>query len=252
MVTGVDRFRAHFAGHEHQYVLIGGAACELIMDEVGLDFRATKDLDIVLIVEALDAAFAERFWAFVEEGRYEIRERSQGEKILYRFQKPKAEGFPAMLELFSRSPEGLTLVEDSHLTPLPIDEAAASLSASLLDEDYYAFLKVDGARCRRHPRAQRGSDHPVQGTRVARSQPGARCGRQGRREKNIKKHRNDVARLLQVLSPEASYPLPETVAKDMLVFVEVATAEIDYNPQQFKVNMTREDVADRLRAAYKL
>lgn len=141
MVTGVDRFRAHFAGHEHQYVLIGGAACELIMDEVGLDFRATKDLDIVLIVEALDAAFAERFWAFVEEGRYEIRERSQGEKILYRFQKPKAEGFPAMLELFSRSPEGLTLVEDSHLTPLPIDEAAASLSAILLDEDYYAFLK---------------------------------------------------------------------------------------------------------------
>lgn len=61
-----------------------------------------------------------------------------------------------------------------------------------------------------------------------------------------------MARLLQVLSPEASYPLPETVAKDMLVFVEVATAEIDYNPQQFKVNMTREDVADRLRAAYKL
>ena len=48
MVIGVDRFRSHFASHEHQYVLIGGAACELIMDEVGLDFRATKDLDIVL------------------------------------------------------------------------------------------------------------------------------------------------------------------------------------------------------------
>lgn len=50
MVFGVDRFRAHFAGHEHQYVLIGGATCELIMDEPGLDFRATKDLDIVLVV----------------------------------------------------------------------------------------------------------------------------------------------------------------------------------------------------------
>ena len=60
--------RAFYVGHEHQYVLIGGAACELIMGEVGLDFRATKDLDIVLIVEALDAAFAERFWAFVEAG----------------------------------------------------------------------------------------------------------------------------------------------------------------------------------------
>lgn len=49
MVTGVDRFRAHFDGHDSHYVLIGGAACELLMDEVGLDFRATKDLDIVLI-----------------------------------------------------------------------------------------------------------------------------------------------------------------------------------------------------------
>jgi hypothetical protein len=93
MVIGVDRFRAHFAGHEHQYVLIGGAACELIMDEVGLDFRATKDLDIVLVVEALDSAFAERFWAFVEEGGYEVRERSEGAKVLYRFQKPKGRGF---------------------------------------------------------------------------------------------------------------------------------------------------------------
>jgi hypothetical protein len=103
-------------------VLIGGGACELIMDEAGVDFRATKDLDIVLIVEALDRAFADRFWAFVQEGGYEIRERSEGQKILYRFQKPQARDFPAMLELFSRSPKGLQLPEDATLTPLPIAE----------------------------------------------------------------------------------------------------------------------------------
>ena len=141
MVTGIDRFRAHFADHEHQYVLIGGAACELLMDEAGLDFRATKDLDIVLIVEALDPAFAESFWSFIEEGGYDIRQRSDGKRILYRFQKPARSDFPAMLELFSRSPEGIKLADDSHLTPLPIDEEAASLSAILLDSDYYAFLK---------------------------------------------------------------------------------------------------------------
>jgi hypothetical protein len=32
--------------------LIGGTACIVIMQEAGLDFRATKDLDIVLYVEA--------------------------------------------------------------------------------------------------------------------------------------------------------------------------------------------------------
>ena len=61
------------------------------------------------------------------------------EKIRYRFQKPTAKEFPAMIELFSRTPKGLGLAEGSHLTPLLIEEAAASLSAILFDEDYYAF-----------------------------------------------------------------------------------------------------------------
>ena len=42
------------------------------MDEVGLDFRATKDLNIVLIVKALDSAFSNRFWSFIKDGGYEV------------------------------------------------------------------------------------------------------------------------------------------------------------------------------------
>ncbi|CAH0356580.1 hypothetical protein SPH9361_04220 [Sphingobium sp. CECT 9361] len=251
MVIGVDRFRAHFAGHEHQYVLIGGAACELIMDEVGLDFRATKDLDIVLVVEALDSAFAARFWAFVEEGDYEIRESSEGAKVLYRFQKPKAEGYPAMLELFSRAPEGLTLGGDAHLTPLPIDEAAASLSAILLDESYYEFLKLMVREAGGIPVLDEAAIIPFKARAwldlTRQREEGLQVD-----EKNIRKHRNDVARLLQLLSPEVRYSLPPSVAEDMLAFVENAAIEADFDPRQFRVNMTREDVAARLRAAYQL
>ena len=251
MVIGIDRFRAHFAGHEHQYVLIGGAACELIMDEVGLDFRATKDLDIVLVVEALDSAFAARFWAFVEEGDYEIRESSEGAKVLYRFQKPKAEGYPAMLELFSRAPEGLTLGGDAHLTPLPIDEAAASLSAILLDESYYEFLKSMVREAGGIPVLDEAAIIPFKARAwldlTRQREEGLQVD-----EKNIRKHRNDVARLLQLLSQEVRYSLPPSVAEDMLVFVENAVIEADFDPRQFKVNMTRDDVAARLRAAYRL
>ncbi len=53
MVKGLDLFREKFRAHTEQYALIGGAACDLIMEEAGLAFRATKDLDIVLIVEAM-------------------------------------------------------------------------------------------------------------------------------------------------------------------------------------------------------
>ena len=45
MVRGFDKFREQFRAYAGQYVLIGGAACDLLMEEAGLDFRATKDLD---------------------------------------------------------------------------------------------------------------------------------------------------------------------------------------------------------------
>jgi hypothetical protein len=40
-------------------MLIGGTAATLAMEEAGLSFRATKDLDMVLHVEAIDAIFGE-------------------------------------------------------------------------------------------------------------------------------------------------------------------------------------------------
>jgi len=40
-------------------------AATLAMEEAGLEFRATKDLDIVLHIEALNAEFATAFWVHV-------------------------------------------------------------------------------------------------------------------------------------------------------------------------------------------
>jgi hypothetical protein len=251
MVAGVDRFRAHFSGHEHQYVLIGGAACELIMDEVGLDFRATKDLDIVLIVEALDPAFSETFMAFVEAGGYEIRQRSKGERILYRFAKPSIEGYPAMLELFSNAPDGFELAHGSQLVPIPIAEAAASLSAILLDADYYAFLKTMGRSLDGVPVLDEAGLIPFK-ARAWVDLSRRRAEGEKVDEKDVKKHRNDVARLLQLLSAEATFDLPETIKADMQAFVDVLAGQDDFTPRQFGVAMTREVVIDRLRLAYKL
>jgi hypothetical protein len=46
-----------------------------------------------------------------------------------------------MIELFSRRSDAIQLPDDAVLTPLPIDEDISSLSAILLDDDYYAFLR---------------------------------------------------------------------------------------------------------------
>jgi glutathionyl-hydroquinone reductase len=94
MVKGLDIFRAHFRDYADRYVLIGGSACDLAMTEAGLEFRATKDLDIVLCVEVLDAPFVNAFWAFVRAGGYQVQEKSTGQKQFYRFQKSASENYP--------------------------------------------------------------------------------------------------------------------------------------------------------------
>lgn len=57
MVHGLKKFKEYFRDHTSQYVFIGGTACDIILDDLGAPFRATKDLDIVLIIEALDSSF---------------------------------------------------------------------------------------------------------------------------------------------------------------------------------------------------
>lgn len=61
MVRGITNFKKRFQGYEEQYVIIGGTACDLIMENEELPFRATKDIDLVLIVEALTAEFGDTF-----------------------------------------------------------------------------------------------------------------------------------------------------------------------------------------------
>jgi hypothetical protein len=58
MATGIEIFREYFSKYKEQYTLIGGMACNLLMSDAELDFRQTKDIDMVLIVEAMTNEFA--------------------------------------------------------------------------------------------------------------------------------------------------------------------------------------------------
>ena len=50
MVKGIDRFRDYFRDFTDQYVLIGGAACDISFEHYSTYFRATRDLDVVLVM----------------------------------------------------------------------------------------------------------------------------------------------------------------------------------------------------------
>lgn len=140
-LNGLERFQAHFAGYSDSYALIGGVACALWFETGGLEFRATKDFDVVLLVENLTPAFAREIWSFVEAAGYRTKERSDPQHQYYRFTHPEDERYPALLELFARRPEGLEMPSGQTITPIAVDETVSSLSAILLDEDYYELIR---------------------------------------------------------------------------------------------------------------
>ncbi|MDA0350549.1 MAG: hypothetical protein O3C20_24490 [Verrucomicrobia bacterium] len=80
MVRGLEVFKTHFSACSDYYVLIGGTAATVLMEEAGLEFRATRDLDVVIMVEAVDALFVTTVWDFVKSGKYRLHEASSGEE----------------------------------------------------------------------------------------------------------------------------------------------------------------------------
>lgn len=249
MVVGIEKFRDHFKDCADQYVLIGGAACSLIFDEAGIPFRATKDLDIVLCIEVLDEAFASRFWEFVEAGRYQARQRSGGEREFYRFVKPEADDFPFMLELFARRPDAMKLPEGAALSPIPVDGDAQSLSAILLDDNYYAALqnarrKIDGVSLLDESllipfKAKAYLDLEERAAKGEKIDAG-----------QIRKHLRDAIRLLQLFPAEAEVRLPDSLKADLAEFSEKLDADESVNPKDFDVAIPKDDCVKLLRSIY--
>ena len=138
MVKGLDTFKKYFKEFEEQYVLIGGAACDILFESNDASFRSTRDLDMVLIVEGLTNEFGEKLWEFIQDGGYRNKASNGGKPQFYRFDKPEDDSYPKMIELFCR--KDFELREMTGITPIHIDDTVSSLSAILLDDDYYQIL----------------------------------------------------------------------------------------------------------------
>lgn len=135
MVKGLELFRDWFAGFAEQYVLIGGTAASLTMEDSALQFRATRDLDVVLHVEALTPDFARAFWAFVDAGgclKREVSARPAAGSTASTHRRTNA--FPTWSSC-SRVPRKplRPLAQGQHLTPMPFDDAVSSQTAVTLN-----------------------------------------------------------------------------------------------------------------------
>ena len=188
------------------------------MDEAGRTFRATHDIDIVLFIEAMSADFGARFWEYVKAGGYEHRRKSTDAPQFYRFTNPVSPDFPYMIELFSRRAERVLLPDEAVLTPLPIEDDISSLSAILLDDGYYNFLKsgvrvIDGLPIL-------DAEHIIPFKAKAWLDLTERKANGGQVDgKSIKKHKNDVITMSALLAAGSHIELPAAIRADFTAFV---------------------------------
>jgi hypothetical protein len=229
MIRGLDRFREHFADHKKAFVLIGGVACHEWLSTLGLEFRATKDMDVVLVIEAVDQVFVQRFWEFVEAGKYQLREKANGARELYRFSNPQDEAYPVMVEIFSRKPGDIKLDEGQHVIPVKIDQGAASLSAILLDDAYYHLILEQRDEEKNLPFANPAALIPLKAKAwldlSERAKKGERID-----DKDIAKHRGDVFRIANTIPGEAGPNLPTSIQEDLKSFLAAFPVESEEWP----------------------
>lgn len=246
MVVGMELFRDKLKGFEGCYTVIGGAACDILMSEADIDFRLTKDIDMILILEDKKAEFAKTFWEFIKEGEYKCGWKNSDEMHFYRFTEPKA-GYPVMIELFSRKP-GYHLDVEEGIVPIHIDDDTSSLSAILLNDDFYNFM-LEGRKI-------------VAGVSVLaenyiipfkmyawldlkrRKEAGEHVN-----ERDYKKHKNDVFRLLQITNPDEKVSVSGLVRESVENFLgEIEKEQI--RVEQLGLMITKEEAMELLKSIY--
>ncbi len=254
MVKGIEKFKEYFKEFEGSYVIIGGTACEIHEELYAQNPRATKDIDIILVVEALSQEFVMRFWDLVKAAEYEQRNKGTGEgdrykHEYYRFVKPTNPEFPYQIELFSRNMGLWNFPEDTHITPIPTDDDLSSLSAILMDDDYYDFTikhshvedgvhiaNVESLICLKCKAFLEMTERKSQGEHVD--------------SKHIQKHKKDVFRLAAMLAPSERFvDVPQTLKDDISHFCDTVKEELP-NQDFFKSaglrNITGEQILEQM------
>ncbi len=243
-MIGINSFKQYFKGFENQYVIIGGTACDLLMSDRELDFRATKDIDMVLIVEALSKEFGEVFWKYVQDAGYKHINKGTGKAEFYRFSNPKSSDFPKMIELFSKQQDWFLPKSDQNITPIHVDDEISSLSAILLDDNYYSFLTdgitmIDGVSIL-------NAEHIIPFKAKAWLDLAQRKERGEHIDsRDIRKHKNDVIRLSMLLTPTTKINLSHEIKEDLSQFIQNLDKE-ELNLKQLGIRKMNKDALIQL------
>lgn len=246
MVKGLDKFREYFKEFKDQYVIIGGTACDIALKDSVMPPRATDDIDMILIADKMTPEFGKRFWTFIEDGNYQQRERKRGmgkEPVpeLFRFVKPDP-GYPIRLELLSTRPDILKVPAGFHLTPIPIGEQIPSLSAIIMEPDCYKFTLANNTE-ENDLRIATPLALICLKIRAFLNLTEEKKTNPDVRSRDIKKHRDDVFKLLAAkIDQSTTIALPETLKRSIGTFAEIIESSLPNQSLQDALDVDEEQI----------
>jgi hypothetical protein len=229
-MVGIDKLREYLGDFNANYVIIGGTAANLHLEEANLQGRATKDIDMIVVCEAISPEYLRQFWAFIGAGGYkpyQVNTAGGIKRSYYRFTEPIDAAFPAYIELFSRVPDGIRVPEDVHLTPLNMDEEyLSSFSAILMDDDYYRYA-IDHSREIEGVQVLDKEALVVLKAKAYLNNKKRRDEGQNVQQGDIDKHKKDIYRISFLFSGEERYDVSDGIKADLSAFlVEIETDPI--------------------------
>lgn len=215
-VQGLKNFTDHFRDYNEQFVIIGGVATNYFLIENDLMGRRTRDIDLVVLANP-NIDFADRLRGYINAGRFQIESDSGKSARNYRFRHPEVPNFPKQIEIFSRVPISLILREGQQIVPFTTSPNLDSLSAILMNEDYFSLVSLAKTIKEGMPLLTSDGLIPLK-VRAFLDLNERRQNGEQIDIANIKKHRNDVFRLSQTLGVR-SFTLPESIKDDLKSFV---------------------------------
>ena len=227
-MQGLDKFREYMSDFRSHYVVIGGLATVLTLEDRGLPARATKDVDMIIICQPESKFYMKRFWEFIKAGGYKLWKPDNEEgphPCFYRFVKPDDKAFPLQVELFSKVPEYVEVPEDVHIAHIPMEGYTSSFSAIIMDDAYYDFAvehsEIVGDIRILKPEALIVLKAVAYLENLRLKEQGASVD-----QKDIDKHKKDIYRLAYVFDGSERFDVNDTIKDRMRAFV----SEVEKSP----------------------
>jgi len=130
----------------------------------------------------------------------------------YRFVDPKLEGYAKEIELFAVNNHGLILEEGQRIIPIDPEEGLYSLSAIMLDKEYFEMIKNN---------IDHSNQVPCTNTLATiMLKISAFYDLKSRSDDKWKKHRRDILKLVLILTGEERIELTGHMVKDVDLFME--------------------------------